>query len=220
MSADGRSKWHDVKDKMNVPGVRLGRHLSYWMQSSPRRMLHSMSYYKFSAKMIGGDKRVLDIGCSEGLGTWLIAKECGYAEGIDFDQSAIDVARSNWNDPSIDFACEDFLERPRGSWDAVVSFDVIEHVHPERAGKFLEAIAANLTPNGVTVIGTPSEASQQYASEISKAGHVNIYSADRLQQELSKYFRFVMMFAANDEVVHTGYFPLAHYYLALACQPR
>jgi len=167
--------------------------------------------------MIGQEKRVLDVGCNEGLGSWVIAKECGYCKGLDFDEVAIETARNNFD---LDFSCEDFLESEPGSYDAVINFDVIEHIYPEHASAFLSKIADNLHDNGVAVIGTPSLISQQFASEISKKGHVNIYSHERLEKELKEHFEYVFLFAANDEVIHTGYLPLAHYFIALACKPR
>lgn len=204
----------------NEKPIQLGRYASYWYHRTPRRMLHSLAYYKFAAKMIGLGKRVLDVGCNEGLGSWVLAKECGYCSGIDFDEEAIETARKNFEDSSIHFECEDFLQKEAGEWDSVVNFDVIEHIYPENASLFLSQIAKNLTSNGVAVFGTPSEISQQFASPISKKGHVNIYSHERLVEELSNFFEFVFLFSAHDEVVHTGFSPLAHYLIAVVCKPK
>ena|SRR3990167_2381914 len=199
----------------------LGRYVSYWFHRSPRRMLHYLSYYKFAAKLIGNNKRVLDIGCNEGIGTWLLAKECGFAQGVDFDSEAIQTAKSNFSGSQIDFVDEDILAQPgKENWDSVVNFDVIEHILPEDADQFLVSIKKHLKPEGLAIIGTPSLISQQFASAFSKKGHVNIYSPERLEEEMKKHFSNVFLFAANDEVVHTGYLPLAHYLIAVGCKKR
>jgi 2-polyprenyl-3-methyl-5-hydroxy-6-metoxy-1,4-benzoquinol methylase len=154
------------------------------------------------------------------LGTYVVAKECGFAKGIDFDQEAIDVALKNFQEPYIQFEVKDFLEC-RGEdagFDAVINFDVIEHIYPEHAEHFFESIKHHLAPHGMAVIGTPSLISQTFASEISKRGHVNIYDPPRLYQEMSRHFDYVFLFSANDELVHTGYLPLAHYLIAVGCQ--
>jgi SAM-dependent methyltransferase len=210
--------WDEVTEMMGDKGIALGRYLTYWFEHTPRRALYYASYYKFAAKMIGRDKRVLDVGCSEGLGTWLLAAECGFARGIDPDEEAIAIGRSNWPEQQVEFVAADFLEAPPGQWDAVVSFDVIEHILPENARHFVKRVAANLTPHGIAVVGTPNLTGQIYASEVSKAGHVNVYSAERLEAEMRRAFAHVFMFGANDEVVHTGYAPMAHYLIALACK--
>lgn len=217
-----RSRWDPVAKLMEAKSepVRLGRYLAYWFDRSPRRALHYMSYYKFAAKLIGKGRSVLDVGCSEGMGTWLLAKECGWAKGVDFDAEAVSVARGNWTDPSIEFECADILKVRPGRFGGVTSFDVIEHILPRNAGAFLRRLAANLGPDGVAVVGTPNIESDRFASPVTRKGHVNLYSAERLEASMRKEFQHVFMFAANDELVHTGFMPLAHYLIAVGCGPR
>ena len=203
------------------PEMILGRYASYWYYKTPRRMVHSLSYYKFAAKLIGKKKRILDVGCNEGLGTWLLSKECGYALGFDFDEEAIQTAKANFQHPNIAFAQGDILkESPKGTWDAVVNFDVIEHIYPDHVDQFMEALKHNLTNQGLVIIGTPSLISQEFASEMSKKGHVNIYSHGQLEEMMRRHFEYVFMFAANDEVVHTGYLPLAHYFITVGVKKK
>lgn len=198
--------------------VALGPYIGYWFSKTPRRIVHYLSYYKFAARMIGPGKRVLDVGCNEGLGTWLLANECGYAKGVDLDEVAVRTAESNWGgDPRIQFRCGDFLREPPEPYQAVVSFDVIEHISPDHVAAFMTGLAAHLGRDGVAVVGTPNAAGQIHASEVSKIGHVNVYTAEALEKEMSRYFSHVFVFAANDEVVHTGFFPMAHYLIAVGC---
>jgi 2-polyprenyl-3-methyl-5-hydroxy-6-metoxy-1,4-benzoquinol methylase len=220
MSSGARSKWNPVKEMMGNPKVYFGRHLSYWWENTPRSALYFMSHYKFAVKMIGSGKRVLDIGCAEGLGTWLLAIECGYAKGIDLDDQAIDMGKRNWNDPRISFECIDILKMKPWQYDAVVSFDVIEHIIPKNVDTFMRVVVDNLSENGVSIIGTPSLTGQAYASEVSKAGHVNVYSAERLEEEMLQYFEHVFLFCANDEVIHTGFAKMAHYYIVIGCKKK
>jgi 2-polyprenyl-3-methyl-5-hydroxy-6-metoxy-1,4-benzoquinol methylase len=215
-----RCKWNGVKDLMGNREVFMGRHLAYQFYNSPRRILHMMSYYKFAAKLIGTDKKVLDVGCGEGMGTWLLAVECGKAKGIDMDREAIEVGKRNWKDKKISFECMDFLTLKKEVYDAIVSFDVIEHILPENMPHFFAKISDYLSHNGMAIIGTPNITSDQYASPITKAGHVNLYSGDRLEEEMKKYFHHVFMFGANDEVVHTGFLPMSHYLIAIGCRKR
>lgn len=218
-----KSNWACVTNELmqEIPEIELGRYASFWFHKTPRRVLHCMSYYKFASKLIGKGKRVLDVGCNEGLGTFLVGKECGFAKGVDFDEPAILQAQKNFTEPFVEFEVGDFLQSEEAStWDAVINFDVIEHILPEHAHDFLGGIANCLTPEGLCVIGTPSKISQEFASEVSKKGHINIYSHERLEAEMREHFEFVFMFAANDEVVHTGYLPLAHYFIAVGCKKK
>ncbi len=218
-----KSNWACVTDELmnEIPEINLGRYSSYWFHKTPRRLLNSMSYYKFASKLIGKGKRVLDVGCNEGLGTFLVGKECGFAKGIDFDDEAIHQAKKNFNKGFVEFEIGDFLKSSNSnSWDAIINFDVVEHILPENASDFFSGIASHLTSKGLTVIGTPSKISQDFASEVSKKGHINIYTHDRLEEEMRKHFDCVFMFSANDEVVHTGFLPLAHYFIAVGCKKK
>jgi 2-polyprenyl-3-methyl-5-hydroxy-6-metoxy-1,4-benzoquinol methylase len=216
-------QWNDVVELMQgASPVRFGRYLGYQLARSPRRLLHAHSYYKFAAKMIGRGRRCLDVGCSEGLGTWLLAKECGEAVGIDLDEEAIAVANANWAEEEG----VAFVHAPLQTWaspehfGAVTCFDVIEHVPPDDADAFLALLASRLDDAGTLIVGTPNITSRPYASEVTNAGHINMYDGDRLREALSRHFRHVFVFAANDEVVHTGFLPMAHYLLALCCGRR
>ncbi|MCB1084850.1 MAG: class I SAM-dependent methyltransferase, partial [Chlamydiia bacterium] len=171
--------------------------------------------------MIGKGKRVLDIGCNEGLGTFLVGKECGHAHGMDFDAPAIEAAQKNFTEDFVSFEVGDFLEKSGGEkWDAIINFDVVEHILPENAPAFFEGMKNLLTPEGVVIVGTPSKISQDFASEVSKKGHINIYSHEQLEAQMRELFDCVFMFSANDEVVHTGYLPLAHYYITVGCKKK
>ena len=214
-----KSGWEPVKEMMGNRKILLGQFLSYQFTKTPRRVLYSMSYYKFAAKIIGSGKRVLDVGCGEGLGTWLLALECGKAKGIDMDSDAIKIAKKNSISSKISFKCENFLttDTKKRKWDAIVIFDVIEHILPMNMSRFFQKVTSCLNSSGVIIIGTPNITSHQYASEITKVGHVNIYSADRLEEELRQYFSHVFIFGANDEIIHTGFLPMAQYLIAISC---
>lgn len=222
---EDQSRWEPVKEIMaDAPPVALGPMHSFHARQSPRRLLFTTSYYKFAAKMIrsnsGPDSRVLDVGCGEGIGTYLVAKECGFARGVDFDEASITTAQANWTEPNTEFACVDFLTEAPGHYDAVINFDVIEHIQPKNAFAFLKGIRENLTQNGIAIVGTPNITTKPYASAVTNAGHINLYSGDRLYEEMAEHFTQVFLFGANDEIVHTGFPPMCHYLLAVGVKPK
>jgi hypothetical protein len=81
-------------------------------------------------------------------------------------------------------------------------------------------VVASLSEHGVLVLGAPSLESQQYASAASKAGHINCKSGEDMRAFCNRFFHKVFMFGMNDEVVHTGYLPMAHYLIALCVYPK
>lgn len=201
--------------------ITFGKYVSHWINKTPRRLFFALSYYNFAAKLIGKDKKVLDIGCNEGIGTYLLSQKCLFTKGIDFDEEAINVAKNNYKSNDIEFSCENIFEtQDNNKWDAIVNFDVIEHIMPNNADLFLKKIQIALKENGLVIIGTPSLISQQFASEVTKKGHINVYTHERLENEMRKYFNYVFMFSAHDELIHTGYLPMANYYISIGCKKK
>ncbi|MDR3623854.1 MAG: class I SAM-dependent methyltransferase [Chlamydiales bacterium] len=217
-----KSNWASVAEQMkNEPPIIFGENVSHCFYREPRKMLNFLSYYKFAAKLIGVGKKVLDIGCDEGLGTVVIGKECGFAKGIDVNEVAIEAARGNFTSSNVEFEVQNVLQKSTQElWDAVISFGFIENVLLENVSKFFKKITSSLKEDGLAVIGTPSLISQQFVSETSKKGYVNIYSPERLEKEMKEHFEFVFMFAANDEVVHAGFLPLAEYLIVVGCKKK
>lgn len=192
-----------------------------WNQD-PKRTLFTLARYKFVAKMLSGRNRVLEIGCADAFGTRLVQQEVGHVTAVDFDPIFIADAKARM-DPAWPMDClvHDMLAGPvPGTFDAIYSLDVLEHIEPSHEQTFMANLIISLSPSGVTIIGIPSLESQVYASPQSKAGHVNCKSGNSFKSFLKNYFNNVFIFSMNDEVLHTGYFPMSHYLLALCVSPH
>jgi 2-polyprenyl-3-methyl-5-hydroxy-6-metoxy-1,4-benzoquinol methylase len=181
-----------------------------------------MSRYKFAARLLPQNRkvRVLELGCQEGIGTLMLGEAGHKILGVDFDKEAIMQAQNSIKKDNVSFCASNFLGRRFGKFHAVISLDVIEHIKKSREGVFLRTICANLEPSGFALIGTPNITAKKYASKYSVKGHINLYNAERLETILRKYFHNVYIFGMNDEVVHTGFYPMCHYLMALACAPK
>jgi 2-polyprenyl-3-methyl-5-hydroxy-6-metoxy-1,4-benzoquinol methylase len=204
---------------------RFGIMSNQTWRDDPRRLLFLLSRYKFVAKMLAGKKRVLEVGSADVFGTRLVVQELG--QGVvtasDFDPVFIEDARKRMQ--SDGWACEavvhDILEGPvpPGGFEAAYSLDVFEHIVPEKEHLFVGNIARSLTKTGVAIIGSPSLQSQAYASKGSLEGHVNCKDGKEYKKVMEHHFENVFLFSMNDEVVHTGFHPMAHY-LFVICAGR
>lgn len=213
-------RWDKVRDYIGEEEVILGPYFSYQIRHTPRRVLFTLSHYKFAAKLIGDGKRVLEVGSNEGLGTVLLAEFAKKVVAIDIDKKAIGEAKRNFASDKIEFRNSDFLGMSIGKFDAFVSFDVIEHIYPRNEKRFLDSICRNLKRECLCIIGTPNKTSDIYASKVTKLGHVNLYAWDRLKSVMEKRFRHVFIFSCNDEVVHTGFYPMAHYLIGVGVNKK
>ncbi len=194
---------------------------STW-QGDPRRLTFLLSRYKFVSKMFEGQARVLEVGCADAFGSRVVRQTVESLTASDFDpvfiKDARQIADHRW---PIEFAVHDMVKEPMdGAFTAAFALDVLEHIQPLHEERFLMNFCASLTANGVAIFGMPSIESQEYASKASREGHVNCQSGAQLRDTLLQHFDHVFMFSMNDEVVHTGFFPMAHYLLALCITPR
>ncbi len=185
----------------------------------PKRLLFVLARYKFVAKMFSGMNHVLEIGCADAFGTRVVRQEVKALTATDFDPVFVEDVNRRM-DPAWPFECvvHDLLKGPlKRDFDGAYALDVLEHIGQADEDRFISNLAASLKPHGVLLIGTPSLESQAYASPGSKAGHVNCKSGPALKDFLARYFHNVFIFGMNDEVVHTGFYGMAHYLFALCC---
>lgn len=186
--------------------------------TDPKRLAFTLSRYKFVAKMLDGYHDVVEIGCGDAWASRIVRQHVKSLTCVDRDHvllgSAKDNPQTRW---FTNLILHDLLDAPvpGAPFDAAYLLDVFEHIDPADEAIFLENLKASIKPAGIAIIGIPSLESQQYASPESKAGHVNCKSGPDLKARLHDWFRHVFLFSMNDEVVHTGYSPMAHYLLAL-----
>jgi hypothetical protein len=186
-------------------GIRGEQEVMGWMQATgwkqdPKRLTFTTARYKFVAKMLEGSKNVLEVGAGDGWISRIVEQHVGYLTLTDV------VGNSN-------VIQHDFLEGPLHlPFDAGYALDVLEHISPQKEDTFLHNIAQSV--HGPVIIGMPSIESQAYASELSKAGHVNCKTKEELRKTMLKHWKYVFMFSMNVETLHTGF--MANYWLALA----
>jgi 2-polyprenyl-3-methyl-5-hydroxy-6-metoxy-1,4-benzoquinol methylase len=201
---------------------KFGLMINESWNEDPKRTLFTLSRYKFVAKMLAGYERVLEVGCADAFATRIVQQAVGHITAVDFDPVFIEDAqqRSNPHWPMA-LAVHDMLAGPvDGEFDAVYSLDVLEHIEPHKERTFIQNMIAPLRSSGVAIIGMPSLESQSHASPQSKAGHVNCKTGEALRTLCKEYFDHVFLFSMNDEVVHTGFSPMAHYLIVLCCGLR
>lgn len=207
----------DVAEKHGIS--QLGLMINESWNQDPKRTLFTLARYKFVAKMLSGYENVLEVGCADAFGSRLVKQAVGHLTAIDFDPIFIEDARKRSNPHwPIDLAVHDMLSGPPpGQYDAIFSLDVLEHIQPDQEDLFIKNMLASLKLGGVSIVGMPSLESQVHASPQSKAGHVNCKTGSALKALFQQYYDNVFLFSMNDEVIHTGFSPMAHYLLVLCC---
>jgi len=119
---------------------------NYWFQR------HVVAY-DFVARSLAG-ARVLDAGCGEGYGTDRLTAVAAEVTGVDLEEPVIRRVASRYPRARFDAANLVSLPYADGTFDAVVSLQVIEHLHSPQ--EFLAECARVLAPSGVLIISTPN----------------------------------------------------------------
>lgn len=100
------------------------------------------------------DKKILDIGCANGLFGKELEKLGGKVTGIDISEKAIKLAKKNISEAKVVDLNEGKLPFADNSFDTIVASEVLEHLFaPE---ELLKEIKRILKSDGVAVITAPN----------------------------------------------------------------
>lgn len=102
------------------------------------------------SKRLGKPNTVLEIGCGWGALAGHLADEGAQVTAISLSDEQLAWARAHQN-PSIDFRKQDYRDTT-GTFDAIVSVEMVEAVGREYWPTFINSIARNLKPRGRAAI--------------------------------------------------------------------
>jgi len=155
-----------------------------------RTVYEHAARYAFVARLAAG-RRVLDLGCGEGIGAELIARDAAQVVALDRSRAAVERARALRPRPNLEFREADALEPAAelGSFDVVCCLEVIEHMSPDQQVRLLAAIAARLAPAGIAVLSTPDP-----RFDAPSAFHMHGLDARALEQLAAVHFPHRQLF--------------------------
>ena len=219
---DSKELWLGLRSKLTNYEVRLGAASGQDYIHYPKHLAFVASRYKFASKMMASLSFVIEVGCGDAFGSPMIAQSVKELLCTDIDPETLQdnetrcAAFKNITFKYFDFR-KDFYPEPA---DGICLVDVLEHIFPNEEEIFLSNLRKSLLPYGVALFGTPNIEAEKYSSPNSKLGHVNLKSHETLRMSLGAHFHNIFLFSMNDEVLHTGFSPMAHYLWALCASPK
>ncbi|GHS88157.1 hypothetical protein AGMMS50218_11460 [Actinomycetota bacterium] len=153
-------------------------------------VLHAATY-DFALPYVRG-KTVLDFGCGTGYGTAELAAVAERVVGLDIAAGAVRYAREHFVAPNLSFEPippieDEALPFEAGTFDVVVSFQVVEHVGD--VDRYLAEIRRVLRPDGVFLCVTPDRTHRLFPGQRPwNEFHVTEYSPDAFAALLRRRF--------------------------------
>ena len=133
------------------------------------------------------NKKVLDIACGTGFGSYILASNGGAVEvlGCDVDERSVKYASYKNKHPHLSFSVQNAeIIRLEKKFDIVVSFETIEHLNKPEA--FLRNVNEMLNDDGVFFVSTPISAMDQNEKP-DNIYHVTEWGFKRFQAIISQY---------------------------------
>lgn len=159
-----------------------------WLQ---QMRVENLARFQFFVEHAAG-QMALDLGCGAGEGTAFLRRQTGWrVVGVDVAGDALAAAKQEYGAGGAAFACMDAgqLAFAGGSFDGVISVEVIEHLRlPE---PYLAEAARVLRAGGLFMLTTPNRLRSSPTPGSLWPEHVREYDPDELSSLLRRVFKTV-----------------------------
>jgi SAM-dependent methyltransferase len=157
-----------------------------------------LARYLFAARL-ARRRRVLDIGCGTGYGSAELAHAAASVTGLDLAPEAVVLARNSYAASNLQYIAASATSIPfaDASFDLIVCFEVIEHIHDWRL--LLTEARRLLAPGGQFIVSTPNKL--YYAESRAEIGpnpfHVHEFEYGEFKAALESAFPSVTLYVQN-----------------------
>lgn len=170
-------------------------------KSNSRVVNDHIERYKFAAKYVK-EKRVLDIACGVGYGSYLFSKsDAKEVVGVDISDKLISYAKKKYKAKKLQFKIGNIVSfKSKTLFDVIVCYETIEHIEMDE--KAILNLVSLLVNDGLLIISSPNRniTSPQAKSIKDKPlnkYHIREYTISELTMLLKK-----MGFAVNPKNVY------------------
>ena len=167
--------------------------------------LHRFFFVRDHAK----GKVVLDAGCGEGIGSYILSEKAKFVVGVDIDKECINLAKEKYKRENLCFLTGSIHEIPfkNNTFDLVVCLEVIEHV--EEQEKVICEMKRVLKKEGMLIISTPNKKIYSEERNYKNPYHKREFYKEEFIELLKMYFKHIYFFGQKI-VVGSEILPFFH----------
>ena len=155
--------------------------------------------YHFAAPLVRGFD-VLDVACGEGYGSDILSNVAKSVVGVDIAAEAVAHATARYGAENLHFveASAASLPFPDACFDAVVSFETIEH--HDKHEEMMSEIHRVLRPGGILIVSSPNKLHYSVETGYRNPYHVKELFREEFIELAKRHFSHVALF--GQRVVH------------------
>lgn len=152
----------------------------YRIQRKPQQFIGHLERYVWAC-LYCHKKRVLDVGAKDGYGSHLLSTFAEHITIADIDMWRLDKAEAMYKFLcAADIQVVDFeKEFPKGKYDVLVAFDVIEHL--ENPDFFMQNVVEHLEEDGLLLFSVP----HMIENEVHKV----LFDEQKIKDLVGKYLK-------------------------------
>jgi hypothetical protein len=173
--------WKNIIDSLGDCYLSLGPELTYLVTRNPKELMLYLGWYKFAAKMIGPERKVLVIDRLEGLGAWIVSCEKNNVTAYLANNKQYESAVSQWGSGRIVFKTAELNDTTTKKYDGVVFFDIKQDYIATDWDLFFFNVAKSVLVNGAVVAGGKLKKSSIEIKKIAKKYFKNVFQFGEYQ---------------------------------------
>ena len=162
------------------------------------------------AKQYVSGKRVLDLACGEGYGSYMLATTAADVVGVDINDEVIAHANEIYKKSNLSFIAGEMTQvlfHDDFTFDVIVCFEALEHI--DKQEELLHEIKRLLRPDGIFIVSTPNKPVYSENGTRQNPFHLKELDLNQFQKLLKNKFRHVLLYGQKTYAC-SKIFPLAN----------